>query len=71
MPLGWSFRHWAAALAGTALAAVVIAVPAGIIQTPLYHRMTPVTWWVAMSISFGIWPQFREAPCPAHGRLYS
>ncbi len=45
MPLGWSFRHWAAALTGTALAAVVIAVPTGIIQTPFYHRMTPVTWW--------------------------
>lgn len=45
MPLGWSFRHWAIALAGSVLAAVVIAVPTGIIQTPLYHRMTPVTWW--------------------------
>lgn len=45
MPLGWGFRHWAAALAGTVLAAVVIAVPTGIIRTSLYHRMTPVTWW--------------------------
>ncbi len=45
MPLGWSFRHWAVALAGTVLSAVVIAVPTGIIRTPLYHRMTPVSWW--------------------------
>lgn len=27
------------------LVAVVIGVPTGIIQTPWYHRMTPVLWW--------------------------
>ncbi len=32
-------------LAGAALAAVVIAVPTGIIRTPFYHRMMPVKWW--------------------------
>src|SRR5579875_3754300 len=45
MRLGWSLRHWAVAVAGSVLAAVVIAVPTGILQTPLYHRMTPATWW--------------------------
>ena len=45
MPAGWTTRHWAVALAGAAMAAVAIAVPTGIIQSPLYHRMTPVTWW--------------------------
>ncbi len=42
---GWQARHWAAALGGAALAAVLVGVPTGIIRTSLYHRMTPVLWW--------------------------
>ena len=42
---GWTARQWAAATAGAVLAAVVIGIPTGIIVTPFYHRMTPVTWW--------------------------
>ena len=42
---GWTARHWAVALGGVLLTAAVIAVPTGIIHTPIYHRMTPVLWW--------------------------
>ena len=42
---GVAARHWAAALGGAALAAVLVGVPTGIIRTSLYHRMTPVLWW--------------------------
>jgi hypothetical protein len=42
---GWTTRQWAAGAAGAALAAVLIGIPTGIIATPFYHRMTPVTWW--------------------------
>lgn len=27
------------------IAALIMGVPTGIVQTSLYHRMTPVTWW--------------------------
>lgn len=42
---GWTAWQWAAGLGGAVLAAVVIAIPTGIIHTPFYHRMTPVLWW--------------------------
>ena len=42
---GWQARHWATALGGAALAAVLVGVPTGILRTSLYHRMTPVLWW--------------------------
>jgi hypothetical protein len=42
---GWTVWQWAAGLGGAALAAVVVAIPTGIIATPFYHRMTPVLWW--------------------------
>lgn len=41
----WQLRHWVTAAAATALAAAVIGIPTGIIQTPYYTRMTPVLWW--------------------------
>jgi hypothetical protein len=28
-----------------AVAALATGVPTGVVPTPLYHRMTPVTWW--------------------------
>lgn len=45
MARGWTARQWGVAVAGAVLAAVAIGIPTGIIQTPFYHRMTPVTWW--------------------------
>ena len=42
---GWTARQWAVAASGAVLAAVIIAVPTGIIRSSFYHRMTPVTWW--------------------------
>jgi hypothetical protein len=45
MMRGWTAWQWAAGLGGAVLAAGVIAIPTGIIATPLYHRMTPVLWW--------------------------
>lgn len=45
MVRGWTAPQWAAGLGGAVVAAVVIAVPTGIIATPFYHRMTAVLWW--------------------------
>ena len=42
---GWPLRRWLAALGSTLLAALVMGVPTGIVQTSFYTRMTPVTWW--------------------------
>jgi hypothetical protein len=41
----WPVRRWAVTAAVTAVAAVVIGVPTGVISTPFYTRMTPVLWW--------------------------
>lgn len=41
----WSARRWLVASATGVLSALVIGVPTGIVQTSLYTRMTPVTWW--------------------------
>lgn len=41
----WPARRWAVAAAVTAIAAIVIGVPTGVVPTPLYTRMTPVLWW--------------------------
>lgn len=42
---GWPRRRWLAAGLAAALGALVIGVPTGIVRTPFYTRMTPVTWW--------------------------
>lgn len=42
---GWTIRQWAVGTGGVVLAAMLIGIPTGIIATPFYHRMTPVTWW--------------------------
>lgn len=42
---GWPLRRWVAALAGGALAGLLMGVPTGIIRTGFYTRMTPVRWW--------------------------
>ncbi len=41
----WPMRRWLAAVIAMGLTALVIGIPTGIIQTPFYHRMTPVLWW--------------------------
>jgi hypothetical protein len=41
----WTLRHWSAAAVGAVLAALLVGVPTGIIETPFYTRMTPVLWW--------------------------
>ena len=46
----WPARRWIAAAAVALVTAAVIAVPTGLIGTPFYSRMTPVTWW-----SWPIW----------------
>lgn len=41
----WSPSRWLTALAVTLLAAIAMGVPTGVLETSLYTRMTPVTWW--------------------------
>lgn len=41
----WPARRWMAASAGGVLAALLMGVPTGIIETSFYTRMTPVPWW--------------------------
>jgi len=41
----WPLRRWLVAVAVAVLAALAIGVPTGVVQTPFYTRMTPVTWW--------------------------
>lgn len=38
-------RRFAIGAVAAAVAALAIGIPTGIIQTPWYHRMTPVLWW--------------------------
>ncbi|MGW3107562.1 hypothetical protein [Streptomyces sp. NPDC001100] len=41
----WPARRWAVAAAVTAIAALAIGVPTGVVPTPFYTRMTAVLWW--------------------------
>lgn len=41
----WPKRRWLVAGLATAAAAAAMGIPTGVISTPLYTRMTPVTWW--------------------------
>ncbi len=41
----WTARRWAVAIVVSAVAALLMGVPTGIVRTSLYTRMTPVTWW--------------------------
>ena len=41
----WSGRRWWTASAASALIAVVIGIPTGLVRTSWYTRMTPVLWW--------------------------
>ena len=41
----WTWQRWIVAVVTSLLAAVVIGVPTGVIESPFYTRMTPVLWW--------------------------
>ncbi|MER5336640.1 hypothetical protein [Micromonospora sp. NPDC002717] len=41
----WTPRRLAAAVVGGVVTAVVIAVPTDLLDTPLFGRSVPVTWW--------------------------
>lgn len=41
----WPLRRWAVAAAGAVATVVVIGVPTDLIDTPLFGRMVPPTWW--------------------------
>ena len=41
----WPARRWAVAIVAAVAAALAIGIPTGIVDTSLYTRMTPVTWW--------------------------
>ncbi len=44
-PLRWPLRRWIVGVAATAIAALAMGVPTGVVPTSFYRRMTPVTWW--------------------------
>lgn len=41
----WPAGRWLVAVLAGGVAALAIGVPTGVIETSLYTRMTPVTWW--------------------------
>lgn len=41
----WPARRWVVAVLAGALAALLIGVPTGVVESGLFTRMTPVTWW--------------------------
>lgn len=41
----WPLRRWLVAALATAVAAAAMGIPTGVVRTPFYTRMTPVTWW--------------------------
>jgi hypothetical protein len=41
----WDRRRWLTALAMTAVGVVVVAVPTDLIDTPVFSREVPPTWW--------------------------
>ena len=41
----WDRRHWLTALAMTAAGVLVVAVPTDLIDTPVFSREVPPTWW--------------------------
>ena len=41
----WPVRRWLVALAAGVAAALLTGIPTGMVETSLFTRMTPVTWW--------------------------
>jgi hypothetical protein len=55
----WPLRRWLVALAAATATALALGIPTDIVPTPLYTRMTPVTWWnypiwAATAVLFGL-----------------
>lgn len=43
--LAWPARRWGAALCAALAAAVMVGVPTDLLDTPLFSRSVPPTWW--------------------------
>jgi hypothetical protein len=43
--MGWPARRWVVALAATAVFVLVVAVPTDLVDTPVFGREIPPTWW--------------------------
>ena len=41
----WTLRRWAAAAATTVLVTLLVAIPTDLIDTPVFGRAIPPTWW--------------------------
>ena len=41
----WSRRHWAVAIGAAAATVLVVGLPTDLVDTPLFTRMVPTTWW--------------------------
>ncbi len=51
-PLGsWPWRRWLAAVAATVGFALVVAVPTDLLDTPVFSREIPPTWWAWPSLA--------------------
>ena len=48
--LTWTARRWLVALAAAAAFALVVAVPTDLIDTPVFGREVPPTWWAWPSL---------------------
>jgi hypothetical protein len=48
--LTWPARRWLVALAAAAVFVVVVAVPTDLIDTPVFGREVPPTWWAWPSL---------------------
>lgn len=42
---GWTLRHWSTAAVTAAGTVAVIGIPTDLVDTPLFNRMVPPTWW--------------------------
>jgi hypothetical protein len=47
----WSARRWLTALVASAVVAVVVAVPTDLVDTPVFGREIPPTWWAWPSLA--------------------
>jgi hypothetical protein len=52
-PMSWPLRRWAAAGASSVVFAALVAIPTDLIDTPLFSRDIPPTWWAwpALAVS--------------------
>ena len=69
----WQARRYAVAALAGLVWLVVSGVPTGLINTPIYHRMIPATWWdytfwVAGAVLGGLLLATYVNPAPVSGR---